>query len=62
MSDVLYINVPLLDELSVENVLKLINKDPDVVKTFPNEYLKKKKPDRAYFFNMINTVHPGFLE
>ena len=62
ISDVKYIQVPLLDELSVDNMKKLIDKDKEVYKCFPDEYLKKKAPDRAYFYNIINTVHHGFLD
>ena len=27
----------------------------------PDEYFKKKKADRSYLFNILNSVHPGFL-
>ena len=27
----------------------------------PDEYFKKLTPDRAFFFNTINTVYSGFL-
>ena len=61
ITEVKCINVPLLDELAVKNVLDMVRGDAEVVAHFPDEYLKKLKPDRVFFFNTINTVHPGFL-
>ena len=29
---------------------------------FPTEYFTKKKPERNFVFNVINTVHPGYLD
>ena len=38
ISEVKYIQVPLLDDLSIENMKKLIDKDADILKCFPDEY------------------------
>ena len=60
-TEIKQIQVPLLDELSVKSVLDMVRNDPEVVAYFPDEYLKKLKPDRPFFFNTINTIHEGFL-
>ena len=32
------------------------------MKYFPSKYPKGKGPDRDYFFKILNTVHPEYLE
>ena len=29
---------------------------------FPDKYLKGKGPPREYFFNILNTLHPDYLQ
>ena len=36
-------------------------KDAEMMRFFPNKYSKGKGPDRDYFFNILNTVHPEYL-
>ena len=43
-------------------VQKMVNKDATLQMYFPDEFLKGKKFDREYTFNVLNTVHPGYLE
>ena len=38
ISEVKYIQVPLLDELSIENMKRLIDKDAAILKCFPDDY------------------------
>ena len=61
MSEVNQIIVPKLDEMSMVNMLPLVQDDNDLKMYFPDEYYTGKMPDRKFFFNTINTVHPGFL-
>ena len=61
VTDVRRIILPLIDELSCKAMLGMIKNDEEVLVYLPDEYLKKLKPDHIFFFNIINTVHPGFL-
>ena len=61
VTEVTHIIVPLLDELSIKNMLAMITLDDPARAYFPDGYWKTVKPDRAYVFNIINTVHPGYL-
>ena len=60
--DVSPISVPKYDELSVKNLWEQLKSDPAFNKYFANEYPKDKGPDRTYFFNVLNTVHPFYLK
>ena len=61
LSEVKFIVVPKLDELSVKGIKDLIKDDKIIKEYFPDEFFKNKSPDRAFFFNVINTVYSGFL-
>jgi len=61
ITDISHIIVPMLDELSVKNMLRMIEPEDPARYYFPETYWKKAKPDRAYVFNIINTVHPGYV-
>ena len=50
------------DELSVKALWPELKKDADFAKYFPDKFAKGKGPPREYFFNMLNTVHPQYLE
>ena len=37
-------------------------KDDEVLcKYYPDEFMKGRIPDRDFFFNVLNTVYPGYL-
>ena len=59
--DVVYIDVPKYDELSVkklyDNLLSLDGMD----KYFPDSYPKGRICDRDYMFNVANTLHHGIV-
>ena len=40
----------------------MIGENDDSRTYFPDGYWKKIKPDRGYVFNIINPVHPGYIE
>lgn len=54
--------VPKYDELSVRNVYPKIRNDPQVMQYFPNAYPKGREPDRAYVFNVLNTLRPDYVQ
>jgi len=53
--------VPKLDELKCEAIIAMIGVDDAARVYLPDEYFKKKKADRTFLFNILNTAHPGFL-
>ena len=61
-SDVQTIRVPHYDELSVKNLWPMLNKDPEFTQYFPDKYPVGKGPPRDYFFNILNTVYPEYLQ
>ena len=56
------INVPHYDELSVENLIKDIMGDAELARFFPDQATKGNRPDRVFFFNVINTLQPDYLQ
>ena len=42
-------------------MLKIIKDDVKLKQYLPDEYFKKLTPDRAFFFNTINTMYDDFL-
>ena len=61
VGEVSHIIVPKLDELGIKHMLIMIKDDVELKRYFPDEYFKKLVPDRAFFFNTINTMYPEFL-
>ena len=62
LDQVKYVNVPFYDELSVVKIWPMVQKDPEIMKYFPAKLPKGRVPDRSYFFNIMNTFQPGYLE
>ena len=58
LSLVSFVNLPVLDELSVKNMMDMVRSDPIICEYLPDEYLGKKTPDRAFLMNIINTLYP----
>jgi hypothetical protein len=56
-----YILVPIYEELSVKKILDMVKNESEIISYLPDELLTKKIPEREYFFNILNTVYPGFL-
>ena len=61
-SEVRAVQVPMYDELSVRHLWPELKKDPIFMSYFPSKYPKDKGPPREYFFNVLNTVHPEYLQ
>ena len=55
------IEVPHLDELSADSLIKDVMTIPDICKFFPEQKTPVNRPDRDFFFNIINTVDPDYL-
>lgn len=61
MSDCKFVTVPHYDELGVKHVFPKFLGDIEVMKYMQDEYPKDRFPDRAYFFTVLNTVHPEYV-
>jgi hypothetical protein len=55
------IEVPHYDELSVDALIKDVMTIPDLGKFFLEQKTPANRPDREFFFNIINTVDPDYL-
>ena len=60
--EVNFIAVPHYDELSVKALWPDLKKDGDFLAFFPSTYPKGKAPPRDYFFNVLNTLQPEYLD
>ena len=56
------ISVPFYDELSVKKLWPQFSKEPDFIKYFPDKYPVGKGPPRQYFFDLLNTLYPEYLQ
>jgi hypothetical protein len=62
MNQVRPINVPKYDELSVIRLYKDAMAQASLAVFFPDIASEKHLPDREYFFNIINTIEPVYLD
>ena len=62
LKDVRWINVPLFDELSVIKIWPMTKEDEKIKIYFPNKLPKGRVPDREYFFNILNTFQPVYVD
>ena len=56
------ISVPLYDELSVISLWPMMKDDAEFMKYFPSQLAKGRVPDREYFFNILNTLQPAYIQ
>ena len=61
-ADISYINVRHFEEISVKNLWATLKDDEAFSIYFNSKYAENRFPDRAYFFNMLNTTYPNYLE
>ena len=61
-TDVLRITVPHYDELSVKSLWPHVSKDPEFMQYFPDKFPPGRGPPRQYFFDILNTLQPEYLE
>ena len=62
LKEVRWINVPLFDELSVIKIWPMTKEDIQFMKYFPQKLPKGRVPDREYFFNILNTLYPLYVQ
>ena len=56
------ISVPQFDELSVIKLWPMLQSDEKFMRYFPKKMAKGRVPDREYFFNLVNTFQPNYLQ
>jgi hypothetical protein len=56
------INVPRYDELSTKGLINEVMGNKELARFFPEQKTISDLPDRDYFFNIINTVEPAYLQ
>ena len=56
------IEVPHYDELSVRALWPMFKADSAFTRYFPDKYPVGKGPPRKYFFDILNTVYPEYLQ
>ena len=55
LDEVKHVNVPLYDELAVGSIWPMVKDDATISRYFPKTFPKGRVPDRAYFWNILNT-------
>ena len=60
--EVEYVHVSHFEELSVKHLWKDLSKDPVFILYFQDEYPKERYPARSYFFDILNTLYPEYLQ
>ena len=56
------ISVPNYDELSVKTLLPEWQANPEFWVYFPDKMPKDRVPDRDYFFTILNTLKPDYVD
>ena len=57
-----FVTVPKYDELGVMHIFPKFHGDPAVMQFLQDEYPKDRYPDRSYFYNILNSVHPEYVK
>ena len=60
MSKVRFLNVPHYDELGIRNIMPQLKDDVTFNRYFPDKLPKGRTMDRAYFWNILNTIRPEY--
>ena len=56
------VNMPYYDELSVRDLWPQMRESPKFMMYFPSKFPKGRQPDRAYFFNIMNTLMGDYVQ
>lgn len=56
-----FVHVPQYDELSVKNLWKDLKNDTAFNIYFQDTFAEDKGPCRKYFFDILNTIYPEYL-
>lgn len=62
LNDVKYVNVPRYDELSVKRFWPKLSQDEKLMEYMPKLSGEDKLPERAYFWNVANTVQNRYVQ
>ena len=62
LKNVKRVTVPKYEELAVEKIFAIVNRDPDVMAYFPDSLPKNRNIAREYFWNILNTVHETYVQ
>jgi hypothetical protein len=62
LNEVRYISVSKYDELSVKHLYEDLLALDGMRMYFPDKYSKGRQCDRAYLFNIANTLHPEVMK
>ena len=62
LSDVKLVVVPNYDELSVKNLWPHMKGIEQFMRYFPDKIPQGRLPARDYFFNVMNTLNPGYVQ
>lgn len=62
LKTVRWINIPLFDELSVVSIWPMVKENKQIMRYFPSKLPKGRVPDREYFFNILNTFQPLYVD
>ena len=58
MDDMKPVNVPAFDEIGVKYLYDEVVKKEGMSKYFPDKFPKNTQCDKAYFYNVWNTIYP----
>ena len=61
LKDVKWVSVPKFDELSVENVFKMMKEDDVFISYFPSKLPKGRNPGREYTWNILNSLYEPYV-
>jgi len=59
LSEVKWVNVPKWPEVCVKDLYQHYAQDPEMNVYFPSSFSKGRQIDRAFFFNVLNTIRPN---
>ena len=61
MADCVPVNVPLYQEINVQDVQKMFSHHKEFMMHLPDRMAKGRQIDRTYFFTVLNTLEPEKL-
>ena len=61
LKEVKWVQVPKFEELSVENIMKLMKSDEAFMSYFPDKLPKGRHPGRDYTWNIANTLNETYV-
>ena len=62
LNEVNRVNVPHYDELAVATFWPMMHDDERFMRFFPSKLPKGRVPDREYFWNIMHTLHPDYVQ